>query len=163
MLIPVFGKRHAQQGGMLFGQHQVLSLQPALDDEKFRIKFAQKLDVPVSNIFHHGILEALNTFGGRALLVKALGAIHQLTINYDSKGLPAKYLLVYCNVADGSFVELCNKYFHFLQSRMPFQFKPTDIDHRETKYTNINDIQSTHEREGKLVVLNHLLIKMPVK
>ncbi|MBL7733196.1 MAG: hypothetical protein JNM88_18665 [Chitinophagaceae bacterium] len=89
--------------------------------------------------------------------------IQKLESNYDSKGLRTKYLLVYCNIKDGTFETFSNAYREFLQSKMVFKFYLTSLTEEETKFTNIRLLKSMHIREGKPVILYHVLIKMPIK
>lgn len=107
------------------------------------------------------LLEAFNLTDITKDLIQ--GHISKLEKNYDSKGLRQKYILVYCNVADGKFSAFVDRYRNFIDTEMLFSYEKIRLDSQETRYTNIRQITSTHKREGVQVILHHLLIKMPTK
>ena len=87
--------------------------------------------------------------------------INKLELNYDSKGLRIKYILVYCNIKNGTLEHFTKEYFEFLKSKMEFKYRITEIVEEEASYTDITIFKSLHNREGKNVTLYHFLIKMP--
>lgn len=113
-----------------------------------------------SNNLEH-FIEAFNLTGINKQVIEK--HIHKLESNYDAKGLPNKYVIVYCNIKDGTFDKLFNDYFEFVKSELHFKFEKTEIIEISTKYVNIREFRSHHKREAKDVVLCHLLLKMPIK
>lgn len=106
-------------------------------------------------------IEAFNLIGLNRDVIQR--HIHKLESNYDAKGLPNKYVLVYCNVEDGTFEKLYKDYLDFIKTEMQFKFETIEVSEIATKYSNIREIKSLHKREARDVALCHLLIKMPVK
>jgi len=88
--------------------------------------------------------------------------IHKLENKYDSKGLYNKFIIIYCNINDYSFESFYNKYIEHISS-FNFIYKKENISELKTEYTNSKLILTNHNREGKIINLYHILLKMPKK
>lgn len=88
--------------------------------------------------------------------------INKLEFNYDFKGLPIKFVLVYCNLKEGKFDDFVSKYKNFIENEMEYFYKKTVINEEiveYNKFTNCRIFQSAHIRESKNVYLYHILLK----
>lgn len=112
-----------------------------------------------SNQTEH-FVEAFNLEGMNRKVIK--NHIHKLESNYDSKGLPYKYVIIYCNVEDGKFNQLHVDYKAYITGELEFQFILKETVDMDTHYTNMRVLKTCHKRENKNVFLHHILIKMPV-
>lgn len=86
--------------------------------------------------------------------------IHKLEKNYDNKGLPNKFLIIYCNVLENTFDSFYNKYFNFINDEFAFVYNKINIDNIKSNYTNQRIIKTIHTRESLNVNIYHILIKM---
>ena len=92
--------------------------------------------------------------------------INKLEYNYDFKGLPIKFVLVYCNLIEGKFDDFVAKYKNFIEDEMNYIYKKTTINEEIVefnKFTNSRVFYSTHIRENKNVYLYHILLKFDSK
>lgn len=88
--------------------------------------------------------------------------INKLEFNYDFKGLPLKFFLVYCNLKDNTFDDFVIKYKSYIENEMSYYYQKSII--REeivefNKFTNSRVFHSSHIRENKNVNLYHILLK----
>ncbi|MEG0927526.1 hypothetical protein [Chryseobacterium sp.] len=86
--------------------------------------------------------------------------IHKLEKNYDNKGLPNKFLIIYCNVLENTFDSFYNKYFNFISDEFTFIYNKVNIDNIKSSYANQRIIKTTHTREEINVNIYHILLKM---
>lgn len=115
------------------------------------------IDKKFNNEFYVEALN-LNSFNKQYLRTH----IKKLEFNYDLKGLPIKFILVYCNLKNGRFDDFVEKYKNFIENEMDYIYKKTVINEEiveYNKFTNCRIFQSTHIRESKNVYLYHILLK----
>jgi hypothetical protein len=88
--------------------------------------------------------------------------IDKLELNYDSKGLREKFIVIYCNLPINRFENFVKKYKEYIEKDHSFVFPLLNqMEEIEVCYTDSRLFKSYHEREGKEVVLYHLLLKFP--
>ena len=89
--------------------------------------------------------------------------INKLEKNYDSKGLPIKFILAYCNIEDNKFENLYKNYLKYIDKELNFHFTKIKTEEIESTYSNKRILKTIHLRENVQVVLYHILLKMPKK
>lgn len=105
-------------------------------------------------------VEALNLSSFDKTYLKS--HINKLEFNYDYKGLPIKFILVYCNLKENTFDDFINKYKNFIESEITFLYQKSIVKEEAVefnKYTDSRIFQSSHMRENKSVSLYHILLK----
>lgn len=88
--------------------------------------------------------------------------INKLEYNYDLKGLPIKFILVYCNLKDNTFDDFVIKYKSYIENDMSYYYQKSIIKEEIVefnKFTNSRVFHSTHTRENRNVFLYHILLK----
>lgn len=92
--------------------------------------------------------------------------LNKLESNYDFKGLPVKFALVYCNIKDGSFVSFSNKYKKYVDDKYPSNYEKNgeslEINDLPS-YTESKVFKSSYLRESKDVFIYHILLKFSIK
>lgn len=107
------------------------------------------------------IIEAFNISNISKTLISR--HINKLEKNYDSKGLPIKFILVYCNIEDNNFESFYQKYFKYINEELNFNFKKIKTEIIITEYSNKRILKTIHLRESIQVSIYHILLKMPKK
>lgn len=105
-------------------------------------------------------LEAFNLNSLRKATIKT--HINKLEQNYDSKGIKEKFILVYYNLKTNTFQKAVEKYKKYISSEHNFVYPRVDgIDEINIEYTDSRLFKTYHTREGKKVILYHLLLMFP--
>ena len=105
------------------------------------------------------IIEALNLSGLNTSYLQ--NHVRKLEDKYDKWGLREKYILVYADLKNGTFDTFVQKYKLYIQSECQFKFaRNGDIKEVENENTAIRIFKTTHDRDGKVVFLYHLLVLM---
>lgn len=87
--------------------------------------------------------------------------IKKLELNYDSRGLEEKFILVYYNLPINKFGDCINKYINYIKTENVFNYQLDIIENIEIQYTDSRLYKSYHKREEKNVTIYHILIKFP--
>jgi len=105
-------------------------------------------------------LEAFNLSSLRRATIKT--HINKLEKNYDSKGIKEKFILVYYNLKTNTFQKAAEKYSNYITSEHNFVYpRINEIEEVNIEYTDSRLFKTYHNREGKKVVLYHLLLMFP--
>ena len=92
--------------------------------------------------------------------------VNKLELNYDFKGLPVKFVLVYCNLKENKFENFVANYKNFIENELTFHYEKTKIEEEIPKFKKFAESRifySTHIRENKNVHLYHILLKFSEK
>lgn len=92
--------------------------------------------------------------------------VNKLEFNYDFKGLPIKFVLVYCNLKENKFENFIANYKNFIENELTFNYEKTKIEEEIPKFKKFAESRifySTHIRENKNVHLYHILLKFSEK
>lgn len=92
--------------------------------------------------------------------------VNKLEFNYDFKGLPIKFVLVYCNLKENKFENFVANYKNFIENELTFHYNKTKIEEEIPKFNKFAESRifySTHIREKKNVHLYHILLKFSEK
>lgn len=105
-------------------------------------------------------VEAFNLNNLTKSIVKS--HLNKLEKNYDSKGLKEKFIVVYYNLRTNTFKEASDKYKDYIENEHKFIYsRVKKIEEITTKYTDSRVFRTYHKREGKEVVLYHLVLMFP--
>jgi len=104
------------------------------------------------------IIEALNLQYLNRNVIQS--HISKLEKNYDSRGLKTKFLILYCDIADNTFEEFCEKYISYIDMDVLFQNPKENIEILDHRYANQRLLKTLHNRENTNVIIYHILLKM---
>lgn len=105
-------------------------------------------------------IEAFNLSSLTKNLIK--NHIDKLEKNYDSKGLKEKFVIVYYNLKPNKFNQSVEKYKNYIENEHVFIYpKIEQIEESLVNYTDSRLFKTYHKREGKEVILYHILLKFP--
>jgi len=105
-------------------------------------------------------IEAFNLKSLNRQIIKT--HIDKLELNYDSKGLREKFIVIYYNLPVNKFENAVKKYKDYIEKEHSFVFALfNQVEEIEITYTDSRLFKSFHKREGKEVILYHLLLKFP--
>lgn len=106
------------------------------------------------------LIEALNLQYNNKKVIK--NHLNKLESQYDPAGMKAKFIIIYYNIDIGKFDQNVINYRNFIETQDIFIYKlNAKIEAIETTYTDTRVLKSTHNREGKIVYLYHILLKFP--
>lgn len=105
-------------------------------------------------------IEAFNLNSLNKTIIKS--HIKKLEKNYDSKGLKEKFIIAYYNLKPNTFNQAVEKYKNYIENEHIFIYpKIGMIKETLVNYTDSRLFQTHHNREGKDVILYHILLKFP--
>ena len=88
--------------------------------------------------------------------------LNKLENNYDSKGLKEKFVVVYYNLRTNTFKKAFEKYKDYIENEHKFIYpRVKEAEEITTKYTDSRMFKTFHDREGKEVILYHLVLMFP--
>lgn len=88
--------------------------------------------------------------------------IDKLENYYDSKGIKEKFIIIYYNLKTNTFPKAAEKYKKYITNEHNFIYsRIKELEEIQVEYTDSRLFKTYHKREGKTVVLYHLLLKFP--
>ena len=147
---------------------QLLDLLPpkyqAKDQSKYGKSSVGKNPGSVDGVIKNNEIEIfIEAFNLKSLNRKIItNHIDKLELNYDSRGLKEKFIVIYYNLQTNKFENFAKKYKEYITKEHSFKFALFNgIEEIKVHYTDSRLFKSNHKREGKQVILYHLLLKFP--